>query len=87
MSRGEGMTRPAKKRVMASVTVVMAAAGAFMLHAYLANGARGALVGCIAVAVAWVAHIIAFRFIIKTCPEGRIGKITEGNETPAYDAE
>ncbi|MCD8066851.1 MAG: YbaN family protein [Oscillospiraceae bacterium] len=57
--RGNGMTWRAKLRIMATVTVIM-------VIAFIAM--RGTTVGRICLAVVWAAHIIAFCFIIKTCP-------------------
>ena len=88
--RGEGMTWPAKLRIMATVTVVIGLAEIFMLRAYLGKGSRGALVGCSVMAVVWAAHIIAFCFLVKTCPRQRAAEILhEGNgkEAVACDAE
>jgi len=77
--RGEGMTRGAKLRIMATVTAVMALAAFFMMRAYLYKGSRGALYGCITMAVVWVCHIAAFCFIIKTCPRERAEQIAREN--------
>lgn len=57
--RGQGMPWKAKLRIMGTVTVIMAIAFIAM---------RGTTIGRICLAVVWVAHIIAFCFIIKTCP-------------------
>jgi len=91
MSRGEGMTRPAKARIIATVTAVMAIAVFFMMRAYTVKGSSGALYGCIVMGAVWLAHIIAFCFIIKTCPKERAEVIAaEGRtseEAKAVDAE
>ena len=88
--RGEGMTWPAKLRIMATVASVMGLAEFFMLRAYLVKGSRGALVGCIVMAAVWAAHMIAFCFIMKTCPRQRAAEILHsrnGKEAVACDAE
>ena len=60
LTRGEGMTRGAKLRIMRLVTLVMGIA-------FLAM--QGTTGGRICIAVVWVCHVIAFTFFIKTCPE------------------
>ena len=57
--RGKGMTWKAKLRIMATVTVIMAIAFIAM---------HDTTAGRIYLAVVWAAHVIAFCFIIKTCP-------------------
>lgn len=85
---GEGMTWPAKGRIMATVTLVMGFAEYFMLRAWLTKGSRGALIGCIVMAIVWVCHIVAFCFIVKTCPKEKAEKILRAQkEGIAYDAE
>lgn len=59
-SRGQGMTRRAKLRIMTTVTLIM-------LIAFIAM--RNTNIGRICLAVVWVCHVIAFTFCIKTCPE------------------
>lgn len=90
LNRGEGMTWPAKLRIMATVTAVMAIAEFFMLRAYLVKGSRGALYGCITMAAVWACHLVAFCCIIKTCPKERAEEIArerEEKEKDAYDAQ
>lgn len=60
LARGEGMTKSAKRRVMITVTVII-------VIAFIAM--RNTKIGQICLAVVWVAHIIAFTFFVKTCPE------------------
>ena len=79
--RGEGMTLPAKLRIIAGVTAVMAVAEGFMLRAFLVKGSRGALFGCLTMAVVWAAHLIVFFFVIKTCPPERAA---DRPEKPRY---
>ena len=59
-TRGQGMTKKAKLRIMTTVTVIM-------LIAFIAM--RNTDIGRICISVVWVAHVIAFTFFIKTCPE------------------
>ncbi len=59
-ARGEGMTWKAKLRIMASVSLIM-------LIAFIAM--KNTTVGRVCIAVVWICHVIAFTFIIKTCPE------------------
>ncbi len=90
LNRGEGMTWPAKLRIMAAVTGVMGLAECFMLRARLLKGSRGALVGCVVMAAVWAAHIIVFCFIIKTCPKQReqdILRESKAKEETVYDAQ
>ena len=54
------MTRKAKLRIMTTVTIIMAIGFICM---------KNVPIGRICLAVVWVAHVIAFTFIIKTCPE------------------
>lgn len=87
---GEGMTRAAKIHIIAAVTAVMGLSEFFMLRAYLLKGSQGARIGCIVMAVVWAAHVIAFGFIMKTCPEERAEEIARECSTKgeaAYDAE
>ena len=58
--QGRGMTKKAKLRIMGTVTLIMAIAFIAM---------RNTTIGRICLAVVWVAHVIAFCFIIKTCEE------------------
>lgn len=70
--RGQGMTWRAKIRIMGTVTAIM-------VIAFIAM--RGTTIGRICLAMVWVAHIIAFCFIIKTCPAEKI-KSNKGMKTP-----
>ncbi len=72
------MTWSAKLRIMATVTIVMGIAEFFMIRAYMMKDSIGALIGSIVMAVVWVAHIIAFCFIIKTCPKEKADEILSG---------
>ena len=58
--RGQGMTKKAKLRIMTTVTVIM-------VIAFIAM--RNVPIGRACLAVVWIAHVIAFAFCIKTCPE------------------
>ena len=78
--RGEGMTWPAKLRVMATVTLVMGFAEFIMLRAWFTKGSQGALLGGIVMMAVWIAHVIAFCFIIKTCPRDRAREIMNNSE-------
>lgn len=62
--RGQGMTRKAKLHIMGTVTVIMAVGFIAM---------KNTVIGRICLAVVWVAHVIAFCFVIKTCPTKRVG--------------
>lgn len=86
LNRGEGMTKRAKRNVLVSVTLVMGFAEFFMLRAYLVKGAAPALVGCIVMAVVWIIHVIAFCFVVKTCPEAETKDRENEREGYSYDA-
>lgn len=58
--RGRGMTKKTKLKIMSTVTILMVIAFIMM---------KNTLVGRICLAVVWLAHVIAFVFFIKTCPE------------------
>ena len=58
--RGQGMTKKTKLKIMTTVTILMVIAFIMM---------KNTLVGRICLAVVWLAHVIAFAFFIKTCPE------------------
>lgn len=60
--KGEGMTWKAKLRIMGTVTLIM-------VIAFIAM--KNTTIGRICLAVVWVAHVIAFCFIIKTCPSDK----------------
>lgn len=88
-NRGEGMTWLAKLHIMGTVTAVMAIAEFFMLRAYFVKGSPGAIYGSATMAAVWAAHVIAFCFVMKTCPKERAEKIArerEAKEEAACDA-
>lgn len=70
--RGQGMPWKAKLRIMGTVTVIMAIAFVAMRHT---------TIGRVCLAVVWVAHIIAFCFVVKTCPAEQ----EKCNEVRCYD--
>lgn len=58
--KGQGMTKKAKVRIMSNVTIIMAIAFIAM---------KNTTIGRICLCIVWLCHIIAFVFVIKTCPE------------------
>ena len=58
--RGDGMTAAAKRRIMLTVTVLMAVGFALMIQKELYI--PSAILACV-----WVGHIIYFVFRVKTC--------------------
>lgn len=58
--RGEGMTAAAKRRIMLTVTALMAVGFALMMRKEL-------YIPCIILACVWVGHVIYFVFGVKTC--------------------
>ena len=58
--KGQGMTKKAKIRIMSTVTIIMAIAFIAM---------KNTTIGRICLCIVWLCHIIAFVFVIKTCPE------------------
>lgn len=87
---GEGMTRSAKIHILAAVTAVMGLSEFFMLRAYLVKGSQGGRIGGIVMAVVWAAHVVAFGFVMKTCPEERAEEIARERRIKgetAHDAE
>ena len=60
LTAGKGMTRRAKTHVLVLVTAVMALAFLMM---------QSTTVGRICITAVWIAHLIVFLFVIKTCPE------------------
>ena len=68
LKRGEGMTRAAKCHIILSVTLIMGIAEFFMIRSYLIKGSKGALIGASVMGLVWVAHLIAFGLVIRTCP-------------------
>ncbi len=58
----EGLTKAAKIRIMASITIVFAIAAFFM---------RNTHIGLICLVVVWVGHIIGFGFFVKNKVEER----------------
>lgn len=86
---GEGMTWPAKLRIMATITLVMGFAEFFMLRAWYLKGSRAALTGCLVMAAVWAAHILAFCFVVKTCSKERAAEILNldrEKEAASHDA-
>lgn len=65
LASGRGMTREAKIRVMATMTVIMVVAAFFM---------RNSRIGCICLAVVWVCHALAMVFFVKTRKEEDCGE-------------
>lgn len=57
LKKKEGLTKAAKIRITSSITAVFLIAAFFM---------RNTNIGLVCLAVVWVAHIIAFTFMIKT---------------------
>lgn len=60
--RGEGMTAAAKRRIMLTVTALMAVGFTVMMI-------RGIYIPCIVLACVWVGHVVYFVFGVKTCPK------------------
>ena len=58
--KGQGMTKKAKAHIMSTVTIIMAIAFIAM---------KNTTIGRICLCIVWLCHIIAFVFVIKTCPE------------------
>ena len=58
--KGQGMTKKAKVHIMSTVTIIMAIAFIAM---------KNTTIGRICLCIVWLCHIIAFVFVIKTCPE------------------
>ena len=58
--KGQGMTKKAKACIMSTVTIIMGIA--FMAM-------KNTTIGRICLCIVWLCHIIAFVFVIKTCPE------------------
>lgn len=58
--RGQGMTAKAKARTMVTVTALMAFGFAMMLR-------RGLYIPCGILAAVWLAHLVYFIFIVKSC--------------------
>lgn len=59
-ARGKGLTWKAKLRILITVTIVIGI-GFFAM--------KNIPIGRICLFVVWIAHIIAFVFFVKTCPE------------------
>ena len=57
LAAGRGMTKKAKRRVMASL---------LMGIGFAVMSCKGAWIGCAALAVAWIVHITVFLFRVKT---------------------
>lgn len=66
VARGRGMTRAAKARVLASVTLLIAVSDFFMIRAWILRGSTGALIGALVLVIVWVAHLIGFALWIPT---------------------
>ena len=73
-AHGQGMTQKTKLKIMTTVTVLMAIGFICM---------KDTTAGRICLSVVWVAHIIAFCFFIKTCPEDA----AKTAEEPANDVQ
>ena len=58
--RGQGMTAKAKARTMVTVTTLMAFGFAMMRR-------RGLYIPCGILAAVWLAHLVYFIFIVKSC--------------------
>ena len=58
---GKGMTRKAKVRIMATVTILMSVG-------FIMMGLKGIVTGCMVLGCVWAFHIIYFIFGIKTIP-------------------
>ena len=58
--RGQGMTAKTKVRIMVTVTALMAFGFVMMLR-------RGLYIPCGILAAVWLAHLIYFIFIVKSC--------------------
>ena len=69
--RGEGMTAAAKRRIMLTVTALMAVGFALMMRKEL-------YILCIILACVWVGHVIYFVFGVKTCQSAPIQKEESG---------
>ena len=69
--RGEGMTAAAKRRIMLTVTALMAVGFALMMRKEL-------YILCIILACVWVGHVIYFVFGVKTCRSAPIQKEESG---------
>lgn len=59
---GRGMTGRTKRRILLSVSTLMAVG-------FLVMALRGVVVGCIALACVWLAHLLYFGLRVKTLPE------------------
>ena len=68
--RGEGMTAAAKRRIMLTVTALMAVGFTVMMI-------RGIYIPCIVLACVWVGHVVYFVFGVKTCPKAPAGNEAE----------
>lgn len=59
--RGEGMTMRTKTKILLTVTALMAVAFVVMLS-------KKVYIGCIALSIVWLVHILYFTLAIKTIP-------------------
>lgn len=57
--RGEGMTMRTKTKILLTVTALMAVGLEVMLS-------KKVYIGCIALSIVWLVHILYFTFVIKT---------------------
>ena len=57
--RGEGMTMRTKTKILLTVTALMAVGLGVMLS-------KKVYIGCIALSIVWLVHILYFTFVIKT---------------------
>ena len=62
---GKGMTKGAKLRIIATVTILLAVGFIAM---------ENTIIGRSCLAIVWVAHIIGIGFIVKTCSENIASK-------------
>lgn len=60
-TKGRGMTKKAKIRIMSTVTLLMSIG-------FILMGLRGIVVGCAVLLCVWVFHLIYFVFMVKTIP-------------------
>lgn len=65
---GWGMTKKAKLRIMATVTLLMGVG-------FLMMGLSGIVSGCVALGCVWVLHVLYFMFGIRTIPAGEAAAV------------
>ncbi len=78
--QGRGMTRPAKRRVMATVTALMGFGFLLMLH-------RALYLPCGILAAVWAFHMLYFRFGVKTCAEPPAPPAAETPKEPQKESD